>query len=180
MVETTVHPVNLLFAERFPSEADIVVTKTGAHCVALINWSDTEEKPVTVNLSDMNLSQGTYAVSDFYAGIYQPGVQNNETVTPGTLKHHGATVVKIERMEHQPVIIASDSHYSMGAECKRIAVEQGKLVMEKDVILPVDSQYTIWLPDDWNVKGKTIIEVVMHAQVTRIEVMLEKGEPHVL
>lgn len=84
-------------------------------------------------------------------------------MTLGTLKPHGATVIKVERMEDKPIIIASDGHYSMGAECRELTIENGSLKIIGPDILPVETNYTVWLLEPWKEKGTNTAEVKIPA-----------------
>ena len=43
VVQTVVHPLDILSGARFPGAVDVYVPKTDAHCICMINWSDTED-----------------------------------------------------------------------------------------------------------------------------------------
>ena len=163
VVEMKVTPFNILAPDRFPAMVDVLIRKTGVHCVCQINWSDTEDTAAALDLSILHLPDGEYAVSDFYDGSYRLHVRPDETVTLGTLKPHGATVIKVERMENRPVIIASDGHYSMGAECMELTIENGSLKITGTDILPVETNYTVWLPEPWKVQETNTAEVQIPA-----------------
>ena len=41
--------------DRFPGAVDVFLPKTGAHCVCLINWSDTESPEPELSLQSLPL-----------------------------------------------------------------------------------------------------------------------------
>ncbi len=174
VAEMKVRPFDILAPERFPASMDVFIKKTGVHCVCMINWSDTEEKTVNLDLSCLALPDGDYAVCDFYSREYRLGVQPAESVTLGTLKPHGATVVKVERMEDRPVITVSDGHYSMGAECRELRIEGGTVRITGASILPVETNYTVWLPDPWRYHGNRIVSVKLSQAEPSVVLPLEK------
>ena len=173
VVEMKVTPFNILAPDRFPAMVDVLIKKTGVHCVCRINWSDTEDEVTELDLSILHLPEGKYAVCDFYDGSYRLNVRPDETVTLGTLKPHGATVIKVERMEEKPIIIASDGHYSMGAECRELTIENGSLKITGPDILPVETNYTVFLPEPRKYKGANTAEVTIPAGSPTVVLPLE-------
>ena len=177
VIETETRPLDLLSKDRFPKAVDVLVKKTGAHCLCVINWSDTEAETAGVHLSDLSLEEGEYAVCDFHAGMYRTKVRENETVSFGTIRPHGAAVIKIERMTGQPIIVKSDDHYSMGGECEVLAVRDNRLLIRRKSILPVDVHYTVLLPEGFAAEGKNTAAVTLRAGESETAVPLEgKGE----
>ncbi len=174
-VKTRVRPVSVMSESRFPEAADVYIVKTDVHCVCLINWSDTEIKQAELEMSVLNLPEGEYAVCDFYAGEYCLGVKPDEKVVLGMIRPHGATVIKVERMGDKPIITASDGHYSMGAECGRLSVENGILKIERDNILPVSTRYKVWLPQPWSWHGSSTVDVIIEADRKEIELLLQSS-----
>ena len=144
VVDRQVRPLGLMDGERFPGAVDVYLPKTGAHCVCLINWSDTEPVRARVCLDALPLVPGLeYAVCDFYSGQYRLDVKPGDSVEFGEIQPHAAAVIKIEPMGGRPIIVASDGHYAMGAECDRLEVSGGKLRLEKPCPLPVDIHYRV-------------------------------------
>ncbi len=174
VLETTGRPLHLMAPERFPSEVDVLIRRTGVHCICRINWSDTKPEPVILNLSDLHLPSGKYAVCDFYAGIYMLNVSEKDRVTLGTLQPHGATVIKAELLADQPVIVQSDGHYAMGAECETLKIENGILHVKPANPLHTDLHYKIWLPEPWLYQGSRIADIVCTAAVQEITCPLEQ------
>ncbi|MCR5295054.1 MAG: alpha-galactosidase [Lachnospiraceae bacterium] len=150
VMDTLVSPLDFLSGERFPGAMDVYVKKTGVHCVCLVNWSDTEEMKIALRPADVigsgSAAEDIYAVCEFYSGEYRIGVRAEETVKFPPVKPHAAAVIKIEKMEGQPVIVKSDGHYSMGAECSVLAMSGGKLEIKKKNILPVRTHCSVFLP----------------------------------
>jgi len=157
VMDTVVQPLAFLSGARFPEAVDVYIPQTDAHCLCLINWSDTDDKPTEVDLAALPLDKNaSYAVCDFYNGSYQTGVSSSQKATLGTIKPHGATVVKIEKMEDKPIIVASDGHYAMGAECSRLEITGSRLMVELKSILPVETHLTILLPGEWREVSVTL------------------------
>ena len=174
VAETEVHPMDLMAGERFPSEADVYIKKTGAHCVCIINWSDTEEKIPEVHLGALGLEpEGRYVACDFYSGTYRTGLTAEDTVVFPALKPHGATVIKVERIGERPVIIGSDGHYSMGAECTRLEIEGGALRVGRKALLPVDTHYRILLPEGWTAEQGKTVDVMLRAEEEEASIPLK-------
>lgn len=150
VVDTVAEPLNWLDGERFPGAMDVYIPQTDAHCLCVINWSDTQDKPVEIDLSQLKLdADAAYAVCGYYSGLYRAGVHADEKLVLGAIRPHGAEVIKIEKMKDKPIIVASDGHYAMGAECTRLEWDGGRLLVEKPSILPADTHMRILLPGDW-------------------------------
>lgn len=175
VTEVKARPLDLMAGKRFPEAVDVYVGKTGVHCICLINWSDTDPLQVRLDLSKLSLPEGEYAVCDFYGKKYCLGVKADGIAELGMISPHGATVIKVERMADRPVITASDSHYSMGAECTVLDVDEGILRIKKKRILPVADRYTVWLPGEWHMNGKKTVEAVIEADQSEFELRLETG-----
>ncbi|MBQ8072357.1 MAG: alpha-galactosidase [Clostridia bacterium] len=162
VTETRVQPLDLMSPARFPGCVDVLIKKTEAHCLCLINWSDTESEYASVNLELLRLDASKrYVVCDFYSGMYVTGVKSTDTVKLGLLRPHAGTVVKVEAMENRPIIVASDGHYSMGAECTRLEIRDGRLILEKPAILPVSAHYRVLLPEKWRASGRETVEITL-------------------
>ncbi len=153
MLSSKVTPLSLMDSERFPENVKIDLEGKPMACIARINWSDEEEMPISFTLTKEMLPTGAseadkYVVCDFYGDIYQADVQVGDTVTMSTLKPHGATVIKIEPMKGNPVIVGSTGHYSMGAEIEKIEMADGscRLVYDNPFNYPVE--YKVLMPDD--------------------------------
>ncbi len=135
VVDTVVHPLQFMTPDRFPGPADVYIPKTGAHCLCIINWSDTEEKKIQFRLSDvldrmmddsvhgLTESDACFVVCDFYSGTYLTDQKAEDVLSLPAIPPHAGTVIKIERMMDRPIIVASDGHYSMGGECEEITSE---------------------------------------------------------
>ena len=163
--------------ERFPSEADVYIKKTGAHCVCIINWSDTEEKIPEVRLGTLGLEpEGRYVACDFYSETYRTELTTEDAVVFPALKPHGATVIKVERIGERPVIIGSDGHYSMGAECTRLEIEGGALRVARKALLSVDIHYRILLQEGWTAEQGEIVDVTLAAGVEEVSIPLKRIE----
>ena len=178
IVETEVETLNLLSEDRFPKTVDVFVKKTGAHCLCVTNWSDTEEEELRVFLSDLSLKPGDYAVCGFHAGTYKTKIGERETVTLGTLKPHASDVIKIERMEDQPIIVKSNDHYSMGGECRELGIKDNTLIVNRPAILPVEVHYTILLPAGVSLNGSDIAEVTLKPGEEEKRIPLDVKEVH--
>ena len=164
VLDRTVRPLNWFSKERFPFMMDVWIRKSDVHCVCLINWSDTDEKAAELDLSMLSLEEGKYAVCGFYSGLFQLHVEANETVRFGTIPPHGAEVIKVERMEDRPVVVASSGHYAMGAELRCLMIEEGMLHVVLDMALPTDTEYQILLPEPWRYRGEQIVRVHLNPE----------------
>ena len=51
----------------------------------------------------------------------------------------------------------------MGAECMELTIENGSLKITGTDILPVETNYTVWLPEPWKVQGTNTAEVQIPA-----------------
>ncbi len=177
VTETLITPVNMMSGERFPSVVDVFIKKTGAHCICLINWSDTEDMKVSIRPEDICADalekEAEYAVCDFYSGEYKAGVHVDDKVDFASIKPHSATVIKIEKMSDKPMIVSSNGHYSMGAECDKLEISGDKLIISKKSILPVDTHYTVLLPKGFNAGGKDTVDIAMNegCEIMEVEVL---------
>ena len=175
MVDTSVQPLGIMKGERFPSAVCIYVEKTGAQCVAFINWSDDKEMPVKFCVEDYvsdGEDDGTveeyegYIVCDFYSGKYFADVKKGQQVEFASLKPHAATVVKIEkRLPEIPVVVASNGHYSMGAELKKLEIIGDMLMIEGENAFAYELSYTVLLPEGYEfANGAQELEVKLEEQ----------------
>lgn len=87
-----------------------------------------------------------YIACNFYSGEHIIDINADSVIKLGTIRPHGATVIKLEKMTDKPVIVASNGHYSMGAEFEKIAYENDELIMQKKNILPVTCNYKVLVP----------------------------------
>ena len=159
--EREVHPLNLMSGERFPGAFDVYVRKTDVHCVCLMNWSDTEEMEVTLCMRDLKLSPSEqYVVCDFYSGEFRTGIRAEDTVSFTSLKPHAATVIKVAKQEKKPIIVASDGHFSMGAELDQLEIREDRLHVRKPALFPVKTHYRILLPEGV-CDRETVVDLVL-------------------
>ena len=167
---------DILNGERFPGTADVYFPQTGAHCVCLINWSDTEDRRAVIHLADLPLDpEGEYVVCDFYSGMYRTGVRAGETVEFPPIRPHAAAVIKVEKRQKKPVIIASDGHYSMGAECSRLDVSEGRLRVTRKGIPGAATRYRILLPEGWLVNGEKTAELTVGPDEESAEIQVSRA-----
>jgi hypothetical protein len=129
-------------------------------CICVTNWSDTEEKELVLNMSELSLEQGVkYAVSGFYSGRFVTDICSEDTVNMGSISPHASEVIKIEKLSDKPVILASDHHYTMGGECLVLEMQKSELVVEVKNLLPVEIEYKVLLPKGYSCGGKRLIDV---------------------
>ena len=172
MVDTSVQPLRIMRGERFPSAVRIHVEKSGAQCVALINWSDDEEMPVSFGVEDyMPDCEGDgadeeYVICDFYDGKYLANVKKGQQITLTPLKPHAAKLIKIEkRRQENPVIAASNGHFSMGAELKRLEIIGDMLIIEGENAFAYELAYTVLLPKGYGLEnGAQTVEMKVEKQ----------------
>ncbi len=148
VLDTRVRPLGLLSGGRFPDTVDVLVEKTGAHCLCLINWDDEKPRFPSIRLADLPLEENAdYAVCDYYAGTWQIA-RKKDTVAFSPIPPHGAAMIKIEKIKTgRPVVVASDGHYAMGAEFDTLAVSQGRLHIRLKSVLPIETHYRVLLPE---------------------------------
>ncbi len=166
-------PLDLMNCGRFPENMKLDFEGKDLACVARINWSDDEDMPLVFTLTEQMIPEGTciedkFVVCDFYGDMYQKDVKVGDVVTMSTLKPHGATVIKIEKMTDKPMVVGSTGHYSMGAEVSKLEVKDGMLrfVYKNSFDYPV--QYKILLPQEFvTPQGKEVVE----AQVGKLALL---------
>lgn len=147
VVDTDIRPLDICSADRFPGPVDVYIPSTDVHCACIINWSDTDEMDACVDLSKLDLDKNyKYIACNFYSGEHIMDISAASVIKLGTINPHGATVIKLEKITDKPIIVASDGHYSMGAEFDTIAYENGELIMHKKNILPVTCNYKVYVP----------------------------------
>ena len=173
VTDTCVRPLNLMSGERFPEAMDVYVKKTGVHCLCMINWSDTAPRSVKVNLKGLVEEENEYVLCDFYTGEYRTAVRSGDTVEFPALRPHAATVIKVEKMADQPIIVASNGHYSMGAECSRLDITGNILRVHRPALFPVRTTYEILLPSGWRSGGKQTVRVEMEPGQTCAELPVQ-------
>ena len=172
VVSTRVQPMDFMAGERFPGDMDVFVEKTGVHCLCMINWSDTEARPARVDLKGLVMEDGMYAVCCFATGEYRIGVRAGETVEFSAIPPHSAYVIKVEKMDGQPIIVASDGHYAMGAECSVLEISGNRLRVGRPAVFPVRTRYEILLPEGVRCGEGTTVRVLIEAdeEVKEVEV----------
>lgn len=162
----SVAPVNLFDGKRFPGAVtvDAVNPKTArrVRCICIINWSDEEPMELSLALEKYlpeKEPDARYVVSDYYSGDYICDADASQTVTFHALAPHAAAVVKIEKQEGLPVVVASNAHYSMGCELERFEIVNNTLYFQVCNPYPVDFLYKVWLPAGYTVEESRILEI---------------------
>jgi len=176
VVDSRVCPVDIMSTSRFPENVLVSLVDTGALCLCITNWSDDTDKEIVVDLKAFALEQGKYAVCGFYSGEYVLDANEGDVVRLGALKPHASEVIKIEKIDDKPIIIASDNHYSFGAECLTLDIEDDNLVIEVRNIVPVDINYKVLLPEGRSVDQKRIVDVMIEKEeenIARLAVEVE-------
>lgn len=139
-------------AARYPSVIDVAVVEKGWHTVALINWSDTEEKSPVLHcdselLGDFAQPDKTYTFCEFFSGQVVDDIRYGDTVSFGAIPPHGCMLVKVMVTNpNWPQIIQSTGHFSFGGEASCYLCKKGKLVFELDWKMDCPVRYTVRLP----------------------------------
>lgn len=140
-------PLDLLSGERFPSVVRITFPRSSAFCLAFINWSDDQPRPLQFTLDD-SLQQGRYAVSDFFSGNVVLDAKPGDRIAFADIPPHGAALVKVERLADQPVIVSSDAQFAMGREFERLTFQNGCLHWKLQKGYDHPAHYGVWIPAD--------------------------------
>lgn len=172
-----IRPISMMSGERFPGSVDVYLPKSDVHCVCLINWSDTEEMIPELKLALLPLKPDSrYAVCDFYSGEYRLNVSAGDTAAFSPLKPHSATVLKVEEQkEGKPLIVRSDGHYAMGAECRELCIREGRLRISAPGLSGNETHYTVLLPAGYSFRGKETLEVTILPDRPCVEIPLDQG-----
>lgn len=158
IIRLNTKPVRLMDSGRFPacvrlSFADEKQRKCSKSVYyVFINWSDTEEMPVSFTLEkDMLLRNmdfnEAFVISEFYGQRYVIGAAIGDRVEFNPLKPHGSTIIKITQQEDKPIVVASDGHYLCGAELDELCIEDGKLKLSVENYFPLPIHYEVMMPD---------------------------------
>ncbi len=170
VTDTTVTPLDIMCSERFPGPIKVSLSGRDIICVCITNWSDHEEKELTLNMSDLSLDiDSKYAVSGFYSGQFFTDICTDDVVSLGKLSPHASEVIKIEKIADKPIIVSSDNHYSMGGECNVFEIINDELVIEVGNYLPIDINYKILLPDGYSYNGIRLVNICISKESPDIE-----------
>lgn len=175
VLPTKLTPLGFMDCGRYPENMKVDMCGKNISCIARINWSDEEDMPLVFTLTEDMLPEGTcandkFVVCDFYGDMYQKDVKVGDVVTMSTLKPHGATVIKIEKMTEKPMIVGSTGHYSMGAEISKLEIKDGMLhfVYQNPFDYPV--KYKILLPGEYvTPRGKELVETQV-GELARLDI----------
>ena len=161
----TIRPRNLFDESRYPSLVDVVVEKTGAHTVALINWDEEEEKDATITLVESILGDYVkegerYVVSEYFSGLFKTNVAYGDTIEFGKIKPHGSVLLKVEKQGGNPMVVKTDAHFSFGAEIEQLEIKDSTLFVTLDYQFEEPSSYTVLLPQGYETaKGDDCIQI---------------------
>ena len=61
----------------------------------------------------------------------------------------------------------------MGAECERLEIAQGRLIVERPSVLPVATRYDILLPKGWTYQGEAVVSVTLGPGQTKADIPVE-------
>lgn len=167
IVRVKSEPADVMVNERFPYCVKLILMEKAAckgacSCVyrsvgksvyyVLINWSDTEDMPVSFELTREMLTKemdmdGSFVISEFYERQYHVGVAVNDKVEFKPIKPHASTIIKITQQEDAPIVAASDGHFLMGAELDELTAENGALKLSVNNHFPIPIHYTVVMPD---------------------------------
>lgn len=169
--QIAVAPVDLFDGQRFPGAVTVRLTnpatKRKVCCVCRINWSDDQPLALKINLKALGLQaepDARFTVSDYYTGEWFRDIAATETVQLQPLAPHAAAVIKIEEQTDQPMVVASDGHYSMGCELRRLEIVEDRLYFEFEPLLFTPLHYTIQLPDGYTVDGSPVLKQTISRQ----------------
>ena len=144
-------PRDLFSGERYPAVIDVRVRDGAWHTVAVINWRDNEIWRPALRL-DGSLVGGlikgkTYRVCEFFSGMIIEGLKCGDPVPVPPIAPHGSILLKIEAEDPTaPSVVASDAHFSFGAELKRLEMRDNTLRFETDYAFDIPVRYAISLP----------------------------------
>jgi len=168
----TVIPRDIFCKNRYPSVVDIALGEPVYHSVGIINWDDDNSIPAEITIDENLLGNfaknGEYVVCEFYSGQCCSNVKYGETVRLGSIAPHGCAVFKIEQIRPgKPYIVASDAHYSMGAEINTLEIENNCLVFQIDYLFNNLSTYKVLLPRGYYLEdGNQIINISVNQKGT--------------
>lgn len=171
-IPVKVIPKDIFGENRYPSVVDISLADLDYHSVGIINWDDENSIPATIILNEKLLGDfaenGEYIVCEFYSGQYCTNVKYGETVTLGTIKPHGCAVFKIERINPvKPYVVASDAHYSMGAEIDTLEIRGNNLIFKINYLFNTLSTYKVLLPGGYYFEdGSQVISISVNQKGT--------------
>ena len=164
-IPSKVTPRDIFNKNRYPSVVDVILGEPKYHCVGIINWDDNNTIPAQITIDEKLLGDfekgDEYIVCEFYSGQYRANVKYGETVMLGSIAPHGCALFKVECMKPmKPYIIASDAHYSMGAEISILEIENNCLVFKMNYLFNNLSTYKVLLPNGYYFEdGDQIISI---------------------
>ena len=152
-VRTT--PRDMFSGERYPSVIDVSLRNGAWHTVVVINWRDEEtwqpDLRLETSLVDGLMDGKTYRVCEFFSGTILEGLKRGDPVPLPPIAPHGSVLLKIEAEDPaSPSVVASDVHFSFGAELKRLEVRGDTLWFETDYAFDIPVRYTISLPEGYH------------------------------
>lgn len=164
VLNTKAAPIDVMSGERFPGAIKAGIPGIDATYICTTNWSDTEGKDLTVDMSTLSLdTDSKYVFCSFYSGIYVMDVGAHDIVNMGSINPHASELVKVQKFEEKPIIVASDYNYTMGGECLKLDIVDDELIVEVPNLLPVEINYKVLLPKGYAYKGSTIADICFHS-----------------
>ena len=147
-VKTTA--VDMFSGKRYPCVLDTEVMNGAWHTVTVINWGEEEWQP-SLALNDelaYGLSPGCeYRVCEFFSGMITERVKYGDTLRLPAIAPHGSILLKIEKTDYSKLsVVASNAHFSFGAELNTLEIKDGALVFETDYRFDTPVRYVISLP----------------------------------
>jgi len=167
-----VTPRDIFCNNRYPSRVDIAFDELGSHSVGIINWDDNHTIPAEITIDEKLLGDFAknveYIVCEFYSGKYCSNVKYGETIRLGSIAPHGCAVFKIERFNVvKPYIVASDAHFSMGAEIDTLEIQKNCLIFKINYLFNDLSTYKVLLPSDYYFEdGSQVISISVNQKGT--------------
>ncbi len=83
---------------------------------------------------------------DYYNGKVITKVKPGDTVSVGVLKSHASTIIKIERVAGDPIVVESNGHLSMGKELEVLEIVENELRIAGRNKFDYPVEYVVMVP----------------------------------
>lgn len=172
----------LFHGERFPSRVSVRGRNSNLRELVLFNW---EDHPVPGPVVYPELEMGVVEEDGERQGLFTEFfsrrwwlIEKGSACALAEIPAHSALLLRYQRREPEKAyVVASDGHYSMGEELRRLFVsEEGELVLEAERSWPVKTDYTILLPETWtDIQGSRTAELTLLPGETECRVRLYRN-----